>query len=267
MFFLQVRARNSRNESPPSSLVRLTFHDVTSIDRLSGLQTTNIGSDFIVLKWNAIKDIDGYIVQPSLPPPYPKLPSIRTTNTTARLENLVPGAHFTIKVSAYQDKYYGRQSSIYVVLPGKALPEVNASIFNTEHQTRLRWNKPETDLKNLTYGIYYGTTLDEMYEGRCNGNHIPWQSIEINFSINFLVEVRLRTQATNITLTSLLPCHSYLISVGIIGPKGPGPLSREPISLATNVNEFSPPKTIRATVDTETKDLIVIWEHRYGVDS
>ncbi|KAG4075464.1 hypothetical protein HA402_015117 [Bradysia odoriphaga] len=234
-----VRARNSKNESPPSTLVRLAFNDVTSIDRLSGLQTTNVGSDFIDLKWNAIKDVDGYIVQPSLPPPYPKIPSTRTTNTTLRLENLVPGAHFTIKVSAYQNKYYGRQSSIYVVLRGKALPEVTGvSIYHTEHQTRLRWNKPETDLANLTYGVYYGTTLDEMYD-----------------------EVRQTTQATNISLIYLRPCHSYLISVGIIGPKGPGPLSREPLSLATNIKEDSPPRSIRATVDTNTKDLIVIWEH------
>lgn len=75
-------------------------------------------------------------------------------------------------------------------------------------------------------------------------------------------EVRLTTQALNISLTKLLPCHSYLVSVGIVGPIGPGPLSREPLSLATDTREDSPPKTIRATVDVETKDLIVIWEHR-----
>lgn len=159
-----VRARNSKNESPPSSLFRLSFDDVTNIDRLSGLQTTGVGKDYVVLKWNAIKGVDGYIVQPVLPAPYPKLPTVQTINTTTRLNDLVPGVHITIKVSAYQKSYYGRQSSINVVLPGKALPQIEKPSLQHVDEIRLRWQKPVTDLKNLTYGVYYGTTLDEMYE-------------------------------------------------------------------------------------------------------
>lgn len=163
----QVRARNSKNESPPSSLFRLSFDDVSNIDRLSGLQTTHIGPDFLVLKWNAIKNVEGYIVQPVLPSPYPKIASIKTNTTTIRLNDLVSGVHITIKVSAYQKSYYGRQSSISIVLPGKALPEViNPSLYHDGHNTRLRWVKPITDVNNLTYGVYYGTTLDEMYESK-----------------------------------------------------------------------------------------------------
>lgn len=161
----QVRARNSKNESPSSSLARLSFDDVSNIDRLSGLQTTNIGHDFIILKWNAIKAVDGYIVQPVLPQPYPKLPVIRTTEPTAQLNNLVPGAHINIKVSAYVKNYFGRVSSISVVLPGLPLPEVpQTSLFHDGTSTRLKWHKPNTTLQNLTYGIYYGTTLEELYE-------------------------------------------------------------------------------------------------------
>lgn len=163
---LQVRARNSKNESPPSTLVRLSFDDVSNIDRLSGLQTTNIGPDFVTLKWNAIKGVDGYIIQPVLPQPYPKIAPIRTVETTAKLNNLVPGAHITVKVSAYVKNYYGRVSSIYVVLPGIALPEVpHISLFHDGSSTHLIWAKPNiTGLQNLTYGIYYGTTLEELYE-------------------------------------------------------------------------------------------------------
>lgn len=106
-------------------------------------------------------------MQPVLPAPYPKLPTIQTIDTTTRLSNLVPGAHYTVKVSAYQKSYYGRQSSIYVVLAGKALPEVlKPSLYHDDVSTRLRWSKPETDMKNLTYGVYFGTTLDEMYESK-----------------------------------------------------------------------------------------------------
>lgn len=79
-------------------MVRLSFDDVSNIDRLSGLQTTSIGVDFITLKWNPIKGVDGYDVQPVLPQPYPKLQSIRTTEPSVRLDNLVPGGHINIKV-------------------------------------------------------------------------------------------------------------------------------------------------------------------------
>lgn len=163
----QVRARNSKNESPPSTLVKHTFDDISNIDRLTGLQTINIGTDFINLRWNPIKNVLGYLVQPVLPQPYPKLQSFKTTKTEYKLTDLVPGAHFTVRVSAFIKNYYGRVSSIYVVLPGPALPEVShPSMFHNGTLTRLRWSKPSTNLQNLTYGIYYGTTLDELYDSK-----------------------------------------------------------------------------------------------------
>lgn len=102
-----------------------------------------------------------------LPQPYPKLPSIRTSIPTARLSNLVAGVHTTIKVSAYVKTYYGRVSSIYVVLPGSSIPEIpHASLYHDGVITSLRWAKPTTGMQNLTYGIYYGTNLEEMYESK-----------------------------------------------------------------------------------------------------
>lgn len=94
-----VKARNGRNESPSSGMVRLTFDDVGNIDVLTGLHTTSIGPDFISLSWNAIKGVNGYLVQPVLPQPYPKLASIRTTAPQINLTNLVPGGHINVKVT------------------------------------------------------------------------------------------------------------------------------------------------------------------------
>lgn len=94
-----VKARNSKHESPSSKLVRLTFDDVTNMDRLTGLQTTSIGPDFIELSWNRIAGVDGYLVQPVLPQPYPALAANRTTEPKIRLENLMPGGHINIRVS------------------------------------------------------------------------------------------------------------------------------------------------------------------------
>lgn len=209
------------------------------------------------------------MVQPTLPAPYPKLPTVQTINTTTRLNNLVPGVHITVKVSAYQKSpeksYYGRQSSIYIVLAGKAIPKVlDVSVFHDGNITRLRWKKPETDMKNLTYAVYYGTTMDEMNESKLCGNKFifhPCQILKYEFVRNFS-EPRVKTQETEVILSDLLPCHSYLMSVGIVGPKGPGPLTNEPITLTTDIKENAPPKTIKTNIDSKTSELFVAWEHR-----
>lgn len=93
-----VKVRNSRHESPSSKLVRLTFDDVSNMDRLTGLQTTSIGANFIELSWTRISSVDGYLVQPVLPQPYPAMPSNTTTDPRIRLSNLTPGGHINIKV-------------------------------------------------------------------------------------------------------------------------------------------------------------------------
>lgn len=98
-----MKARNSKNESPSSKLVRLTFDDITNIDRLTGLQTTSIGADFIVLKWNAIPSAEGYVVQPILPQTYPRMPSLRSIEPNIKLSNLVPGVHINIKVRIFNN--------------------------------------------------------------------------------------------------------------------------------------------------------------------
>lgn len=93
-----VKARNGKNESPSSLLVQLTFDDVSNIDRLTNLMTTSVGPDFISLSWSPISGVDGYLVQPVLPQPYPKLNATRVTEPQVKLTNLVPGGHINIKV-------------------------------------------------------------------------------------------------------------------------------------------------------------------------
>lgn len=61
-------------------------------------------------------------------------------------------------------------------------------------------------------------------------------------------------------LTDLVPCQSYLISVGIVGPKGPGPLSR-PISYDTKYNEDRPPRNVDVTLDAVKHEMLIQWEH------
>lgn len=59
----------------------------------------------------------------------------------------------------------------------------------------------------------------------------------------------------------MLPCESYLVSVGIWGPIGPGPLSHNPKSIETEANDKKPPRKLHAYVNPKTRYMIITWEH------
>lgn len=234
-----VRVRNSKNESPSSKLVRLTFDNSMDMDRLTGLHVTHIGPDYIQVEWNEIKGVDGYLIQTLLPLKYPKLPSQRTTENKFRVEKLVQGVNINIKVSGFKKNFFGRPSSISSILPGTALPEV-PKVTSTElsDSVLVTWSIPNAiAIKNLTYGIYYGTTMEELYEAP-----------------------KLTTSELQAKLMDLLACESYLISVGIVGPVGPGPLA-SPTIQETKYNERKPPRNVTAKMDADSHTLEITWEH------
>lgn len=72
---------------------------------------------------------------------------------------------------------------------------------------------------------------------------------------------RIITSATSAILADLMPCESYLVSVGIVGPRGPGPLGRNPLTLETEYNEKSPPRNVRTDIDAKTHEMKVTWEN------
>lgn len=71
----------------------------------------------------------------------------------------------------------------------------------------------------------------------------------------------MHTTKTEVVLKDLLPCESYLTSVGIVEPEGPGPLSRIPIIIKTPYDENKPPRNLRATMNVVTHELDITWEH------
>lgn len=164
-----VRAKNSKNESPTSNIRRLTFDDSANMDRLNGLHVTHIGPNYIQVEWSPIKGVDGYLVQATLPYPYPKMEAHKTTETKYRLDNLVQGIQINIKVSGYMKNLAGRPASISSILQGTQLPEVPKITTNhNQTHTSLSWSAPAGNFHNLTYGVYYGTTMDELIESKCN---------------------------------------------------------------------------------------------------
>lgn len=160
-----VRAWNSKNESPNSKLVRLSLDDATDMDRLTGLHVTHMGYDYIQVAWSPIRGVEGYVVQVVLPETYPKTPIVRTNETKYRAEKLVHGVNFSIKVSGYMKNYVGRPASISSQMPGPTLPVVAVTLKRSGNTFTLQWNPVTFQGKNVTYGVYYGQTMDELLEG------------------------------------------------------------------------------------------------------
>lgn len=76
------------------------------------------------------------------------------------------------QVSAYSKGLYGRVASLSVVLKGEPLPEIQRqSEFHDKQEIRIRWSAPQVAIPNITYGVYYGTTLDELFESMYRLNH------------------------------------------------------------------------------------------------
>lgn len=233
-----VRARNTKNESPNSRLERLWL-DELYIKHLSGLHVTHIGADSIQIEWDEIPSVDGYSIQTILPQNYPKIPPNQTKQTKFLVANLVQGVNINIKVSGHKGNFYGRPASISSFLPGTPLPEVmKLSVNETDDSADIRWMAPNAiATKNLTYGIYYGITIEQLYE-----------------------KARITTQELQATIANLLPCESYLISVGIVAPAGPGPLI-SPHVLLTKYNELKPPRNVRALMNADKRQIEITWEH------
>lgn len=76
------------------------------------------------------------------------------------------------QVSAFKKELYGRVASLSVWLKGEPLPEIqHQSIFHDNDEIRLRWNAPQVPIANITYGVYYGVTLDELFESNILNIH------------------------------------------------------------------------------------------------
>lgn len=69
------------------------------------------------------------------------------------------------------------------------------------------------------------------------------------------------TKKTEAVLKNLVPCETYLASVGIVEPEGPGPLPRKPLVIETPYDDNKPPRNLRATINVQTRELEIQWEH------
>lgn len=168
---LWVKARNRKHESSSSKLVQLTFDSTSNIDAVTGLKATvNEADNSLVLSWTKLQKAEGYVVQLVLPHPYPKIEPIKTDETQITIKNLVPGSQYVARVSAYVKNYTGRSQTQVIKRSGTPLPEIiNINTMREGDHVRISWTKPlSTTSDKYTYGIYYGTNLEELFDCKLN---------------------------------------------------------------------------------------------------
>lgn len=189
---------------------------------------------------------EGYIVVPILPQMYPMLPTIKVQNASSiTLDNMVPGTQYVFKVAAYVKNFFGQHETQIVIFEGEPLPALNVVLKDkTDEYALLEWNEPQgIDVSKVIYGVYYGTSMDALFEA-----------------------ARINTTNRSIKLTGLMPCQSYLVSVGIVGPVGPGPLGRNPLKLETAYNRTLPPKELTVDIIEASQEMTIEWQHSCALD-
>lgn len=241
-----VKARNRKQESMSSKLASLKFDGTSNIDQIEGLTLVDMDETSMTLSWTKMMKADGYVVQLVLPHPYPKIASVRTHDTTIKVTNLVNGAQYVARVSAYVKTYTGRSQSLILKRNGSPLPEVQGIETKREgDHLRITWRRvPQEKNEKFVYGIYYGTNLEELFD-------IP----------------KHRTEDNSFLLKDLLECQSYLVGVGIVGPVGPGPLGKNPRAIETHYNERKPPKNLSVSFDDDKRTMEISWEHSCSLSS
>lgn len=258
-----VRARNSRYESSNSQLVKLLFDDASNIDDLRNLHIVSANQDTITIAWQPIQAADGYVVRQVLPQPYPRMASQKTNETKMTLR-MVAGVRNEIKVSAFIKNIVGKPDSLYAIGKGDPLPEVPNVILDEKSESDivvLHWNKPKMvnymNEEEITYAVYYGTSLDELMESKfAVRRFILFCCIYFGFYLH--TEPRIVTQNMSAQISDLVPCESYMISVGIWGPMGPGPLGRDTKRVNTPYNEKKPPKNLQVKIINQ--EMHITWE-------
>jgi sortilin-related receptor len=242
-----VKARNRKQESMSSKLIQLTFDGTSNIDQIVGLTLLDMDENSMTLNWNKIKKADGYIVQLVLPHPYPKIEPIKTQDTKVKISNLVNGAQYVARVSAYVKNYTGRSQSLILKRNGAPLPEIQGIETKRDGDfIRISWRKPVGQPSNdkISYGIYYGINLEELFD-------LP----------------KHKTDDTTFLLKELYECQSYLVGVGIIGPTGPGPLGKNPRAIETHYSERKPPRNLSVSFDDSKQTMDISWEHSCSLNN
>lgn len=165
-FLSQIRANNNVQESPVSQMIKLTFNDSINIDLIEDIKINlDKEKDELKLSWKKSAAADGYYVEVSLPEPYPNYDLKKIKDPQIVFKSMPRSVQITFKISAYVSGYNGKTHTNFTTIPGEPLPQVNnIQLQQNPDIVSVQWSVPKTNMKNLTYAVYYGTSVSELFE-------------------------------------------------------------------------------------------------------
>ncbi|XP_063217852.1 sortilin-related receptor-like [Bacillus rossius redtenbacheri] len=223
-----VSAKNGGGVSNDSKPAILEFDGSAIIELVQGLVASEVDAHTVQLSWMSLGNVPGYTVKMRANPPYPEvMDPLTVSDNKANISNLAPGASYVFEVAGTNDSVTGPWSSISVKTDGFPLPEVeNVRVtLDTSHRTivNLRWDAAKSSAykQQWLYGIYYGLRTEDLYK----------KPLYTTSDLSTVVNV-------------LQACEDYLFAVGVVGPLGVGPISKNPPHMITEFNDKAPPKSV-----------------------
>ncbi|XP_066145381.1 sortilin-related receptor-like [Euwallacea fornicatus] len=252
-----VSAFNGKYEGSQSSPATIFFDGETVVHAVHHLvvtqknvNTTGEASN-VKLSWSYEGHADMFIINVTTPRDYPHLPSYTTKDHNISLI-LAPGVKYFLEIYAICNGFDGPRSRVKFTIAGTELPSIEITqlkvMKDVGTSVKLSWDRPVKTAKvTWEYGVYYGTTLMELYK-----------------------PASYNTSSLSATISNLEACETYLFSVGLVGPFGVGPFLNQhkyQQVLITTSNPKAPPKNLKVEPQIDPANplkMVISWEPSCG---
>ncbi|GAB6018639.1 hypothetical protein CHUAL_000319 [Chamberlinius hualienensis] len=228
--------------SDPSEKVWFVYNEDGIKTSVENFKVVNASEVAVFLKWDPLTPTpDMYRIITSSQDAFYNFDEVTVKATEYSINNLSPGAQYTFSICGLKKGVCGPTVEIIAHTQGdhlKSPSKLKAEVINGT-SVKLTWDPPSDHRKvNWRYCAYYGFIVTEL--GRA--------------------EARSCTNSTNVTITQLDACESYIFTVRLTEPLGIGPSS----ALATAhtlYNHLAPPKALKAVgASWDPLTMVVSWD-------
>ncbi|XP_068629296.1 sortilin-related receptor isoform X1 [Battus philenor] len=239
-----VTATNNAFMSESSEVMYLMFDEAGDVDDLTNVALSRPDNSTVLLQWDKIRSVEGYIVRVQLPLNYARIKPIQTKANNVTLKNLPSGVKVFIHVMAYKGSLIGEPVTQTLVTDGEPDEVLNlTAILMKEKRTsvQLLWSPPLAERykgKEVEYEVIYTDAAHWRIPGELEGDH----------------EKRIKTKNTSMLIEGLHACETYVFTVSISG----GPLAKYQ-EIVTRENPKAPIKDLDYVYDEKKSELKIFW--------
>ncbi|XP_052741999.1 sortilin-related receptor isoform X1 [Bicyclus anynana] len=238
-----VTATNNAFTSESTAIMNITFDEGGDVDDIVNASMSRLSPTSVSLKWHKLRGVEGYLVETRLPRQYPQPPIINTTDNKVIVRNLPKNSQIYIDIKAYKNGIMGQPFTIPVATEGTPEEPINLNVEHVKDNrsaVKLSWNKPSGDQnkdKEVEYEVHYLLFKDL----RRHSGHME-------------NDTEIITKNTSVVIGGLLPCETYVFSVGMVG----GQLSvlKE---FVTGKDPRAPIRDLHLVFDKKKSELQILW--------